>query len=83
MEEIKAGNLPISTAYELSKLNTEQQQTAFTCFVQTGNCRPAMMCSSRTHPDITVQPEVSGSAVGERTGNAADGQCVPVEHAAW
>ena len=36
MEEIKADNLPISTAYELSKLNTEQQQAAFTCFVQTG-----------------------------------------------
>ena len=52
MEEIKADNLPISTAYELSKLNTEQQQATFTCFVQTGklqvNCRPAMMCSSRT-----------------------------------
>ena len=36
MEEIKADRLPISTAYELSKLDAERQQAAFTCFAQTG-----------------------------------------------
>lgn len=48
MEEIKADHLPISTAYELSKLDAEHQQAAFTGFTQTANCRPAMMCSGRT-----------------------------------
>ena len=59
MEEIKAGNLPISTAYELSKLNTEQQQTAFTCFVQTGKLPTGDDVFQSNTPDITVQPEVS------------------------
>ena len=36
MEEIKADHLPISTAYELSKLDAEHQQAAFTGFTQTG-----------------------------------------------
>lgn len=58
MEEIKADNLPISTAYELSKLNTEQQQAAFTCFVQTGKLPTGDVFQSNT-PDTTVQPEVS------------------------
>ena len=58
MEEIKADNLPISTAYELSKLNTEQQQAAFTCFVQTGKLPTGDVFRSNT-PDTTVQPEVS------------------------
>lgn len=58
MEEIKADNLPISTAYELSKLNTEQQQAAFTCFVQTGKLPTGNVFQSNT-PDTTVQPEVS------------------------
>lgn len=58
MEEIKADNLPISTAYELSKLNTEQQQAAFTCFVQTGKLPTVDVFQSNT-PDTTVQPEVS------------------------
>lgn len=58
MEEIKADNLPISTAYELSKLNTEQQQAAFTCFVQTGKLPTSDVFQSNT-PDTTVQPEVS------------------------
>lgn len=58
MEEIKADNLPISTAYELSKLNTEQQQAAFTCFVQTGKLPTGDVFQSNT-PDTTAQPEVS------------------------
>ncbi len=58
MEEIKADNLPISTAYELSKLNTEQQQAAFTYFVQTGKLPTGDVFQSNT-PDTTVQPEVS------------------------
>jgi hypothetical protein len=59
MEEIKAGNLPISTAYELSKLNTEQQQAAFTCFVQTGKLPTGDDVFQSNTPDTTVQPEVS------------------------
>ena len=50
MEEIKADHLPISTAYELSKLDAEHQQAAFT----TGDD----VFQSNT-PDTTVQPEVS------------------------
>ena len=41
MEEIKADNLPISTAYALSKLH-------LSALCKPVNCRPAMMCSSRT-----------------------------------
>ena len=59
MEEIKAGNLPISTAYELSKLNTEQQQATFTCFVQTGKLPTGDDVFQSNTPDTTVQPEVS------------------------
>ena len=58
MEEIKADNLPISTAYELSKLNPAQQHAAFTCFVQTGKLPTGDVFQSNT-PDTTVQPEVS------------------------
>ncbi|MFQ9974839.1 MAG: hypothetical protein ACLRVN_00355 [Butyricicoccus sp.] len=59
MEEIKADNLPISTAYALSKLNTEQQQAAFICFVQTGKLPTGDDVFQSNTPDTTVQPEVS------------------------
>ena len=59
MEEIKADNLPISTAYELSKLNTEQQQATFTCFVQTGKLPTGDDVFQSNTPDTTAQPEVS------------------------
>ena len=59
MEEIKADNLSISTAYELSKLNTEQQQAAFTCFVQTGKLPTGDDVFQSNTPDTTVQSEVS------------------------
>lgn len=78
MEEIKADNLPISTAYALSKLNTEQQQAAFICFVQTGKLPTGDDVFQSNTPDTTVQPEVSAPQSGEHTGNAADGQwCFP------
>ena len=54
MEEIKADNLPISTAYALSKLNTEQQQAAFTCFVQTGKLPTGDDVFQSNTPDTTV-----------------------------
>lgn len=59
MEEIKADNLPISTAYELCKLNTEQQQATFTCFVQTGKLPTGDDVFQSNTPDTTAQPEVS------------------------
>ena len=59
LEEIKADNLPISTAYELSKLNTEQQQATFTCFVQTGKLPTGDDVFQSNTPDTTAQPEVS------------------------
>lgn len=57
MEEIKADNLPISTAYELSKLNTEQQQAAFTGFTQTGKLPTGDDVFRSNTPETAVQSE--------------------------
>ena len=59
MEEIKADHLPISTAYELSKLDAEHQQAAFTGFTQTGKLSTGDDVFQSNTPDTTVQPEVS------------------------
>ena len=59
MEEIKADHLPISTAYELSKLDAEHQQAAFTGFTQTGKLPTGDDVFQSNTPDTTVQPEVS------------------------
>ena len=57
MEEIKADNLPISTAYALSKLNTEQQQAAFTGFTQTGKLPTGDDVFRSNTPETAVQSE--------------------------
>ena len=57
MEEIKADHLPISTAYELSKLDAEQQQAAFTGFTQTGKLPTGDDVFRSNTPETAVQSE--------------------------
>ena len=57
MEEIKADHLPISTAYELSKLDAEHQQAAFTGFTQTGKLPTGDDVFRSNTPETAVQSE--------------------------
>ena len=57
MEEIKADHLPISTAYELSKLDAEHQQAAFTGFTQTGKLSTGDDVFRSNTPETAVQSE--------------------------
>lgn len=57
MEEIKADHLPISTAYELSKLDAEHQQVAFTGFTQTGKLPTGDDVFRSNTPETAVQSE--------------------------
>lgn len=57
MEEIKADHLPISTAYELSKLDAEHQQAAFTGFTQTGKLPTGDDVFQSNTPETAVQSE--------------------------
>lgn len=57
MEEIKADHLPISTAYELSKLDAEHQQAAFTGFTQTGKLPTGDDVFRSNMPETAVQSE--------------------------
>lgn len=57
MEEIKADHLPISTAYELSKLDAEHQQAAFTGFTQTGKLPIGDDVFRSNTPETAVQSE--------------------------
>lgn len=59
MDEIKADRLPISTAYELSKLDAERQQEAFACFTQTGKLPTGDDVFRSNTPETAVHPEVS------------------------
>ena len=59
MEEIKADRLPISTAYELSKLDAEHQQAAFAYFAQTGKLPTGDDVFRSNAPETAVQSEVS------------------------
>lgn len=57
MEEIKADHLPISTAYELSKLNKERQQAAFNYFAQNGKLPTSDDVFQSNTPETAVQSE--------------------------
>lgn len=58
MEEIKADHLPISTAYELSKLNKERQQAAFNYFAQNGKLPTSNDVFQANRPETAAQSEV-------------------------
>lgn len=57
MEEIKADRLPISTAYELSKLDVAHQQAAFAYFAQTGKLPTSDDVFRSNAPETAVQSE--------------------------